>query len=195
MASGQSPDWQCQDQPGFPAALGAKNGELALLQEQGNPTHNQMLPREPSAPHAGGDAPAGDRRCHTNAGGGTQSRGLPAAQLTPWGLLPSGMVFLPSTDFPSQPQRPRNLRQTKTTKIPNEIPAKSLKSRGWDLEGKPPQCTESRPGAATARNRRCPGCWGDSLKHRAQSRTGTTRTWIPMVEWGGGPWLRCHPSN
>lgn len=44
-------------------------------------------------------------------------------------LPPVGKVFLLNSGF-FQSERPRNLRQTETTKIPSKIPAKSLESNG-----------------------------------------------------------------
>lgn len=132
-AGGQSPDWQGWDQLGFPAALGAKNGELALLQEQGNPTCSLTLPREKPAPHTGGDAPAEDRHCRTSAGG-AQSWGLPAAQLTPqaWGctcplaFAALGNRFSPffRFSFPTtEAQKPAsNQNHQNTPQNPSKIP-------------------------------------------------------------------------
>lgn len=44
-------------------------------------------------------------------------------------LATVGKIFLLTSDF-FQSEKPRKLRQTKTTKIPSKIPAKSLESNG-----------------------------------------------------------------
>lgn len=73
-------------------------------------------------PHTGRDAPAGDW-CQ-----GHQCWGQPTAHLMPWARLsacqhlpPLGKIFLLTSDF-FQSERCRNLRQTKTTKIPSKVP-------------------------------------------------------------------------
>lgn len=111
---------------GVLATLGAKNGELALLQEQGNPTQGMMLPREKTAPHAGGDTPARDGCCPPNAWGGLRAGGAHSSAHTAglWLYLPIDICcpgeefFSPIQVFPSNHSCPETCVKEKPPKYP-----------------------------------------------------------------------------
>lgn len=85
--------------------------------------HDLMLPRGDTSPTQA-EMPQPGTGAGISSGGCRQLISCHGRLCACQHLPPLGKVFLLTSDFFFQSERPRNLRQTKTTKIPTKNPSK-----------------------------------------------------------------------